>query len=394
MIYLDNAATTPVSDEVLNAMMPYFKDCFGNPSSLHAFGRKAAAAVDAARDKIASILGAKASEIYFTSCGTESNNWAIKGAVDASKKTTKHIVTTQIEHHAVLDVCCALEKEGVLVTYVSVNKDGIVNVDEIKKAVTQNTVLVTVMTANNEIGTIQPISEIGQFCKDAGILFHTDAVQAAGSLSLNVNELNVDMLSLSAHKFYAPKGVGALYIRESKKDDVKKLLHGGAQERNQRAGTTNTPLIVGMAKGLEIAQSNRETESKRLIELRNYFINRVFEEIPHVRLNGCIKNRLPNNINLIFEFINSGGLLERLDLIGKIAVSSGSACAASALEPSHVIRALGVSEELLQSSIRFSLGNKTTKEEIDYTLKTLKEAVEFLRAISLFKQEKGEGIYV
>jgi cysteine desulfurase len=392
MIYLDNAATTPISDEVLNAMMPFFKDTFGNASSLHAFGRKAQASVDSARDLIAHILGANNSEIYFTSGGTESNNWALRGAVEASQKPVKHIITTNIEHHSVMDTCLALQQEDALVTYVEVDKNGIINAQDIKSAVNENTVLVSVMSVNNEIGTIQPIKEIGQFCKERDILFHTDAVQAAGVLKLNVDELNVDLLSLSAHKFHGPKGAGLLYIRNGKK--IKRLLHGGAQERGQRAGTTNTAFIAGMAKGLEIAYNNREAENERITKLRDYFIDRVFNEIPNVYLNGCRQNRTPGNANLIFEFVESEGLLTLLDLNG-IAVSSGSACAAGVSGPSHVIRALGVAEHLLHSSIRFSLGSSTTKEELDYTLKILKESVEKLRKLStLFKQEEGKGEYV
>ena len=391
-VYLDNSATTYVSDEVLNVMLPYFKGTFGNPSSLHAYGREAQYAVDKARDAVANILGCKAQEIYFTSGGTESNNWAIRGAVASSKFDKKHIVTTAIEHPAVLDTCKELSKNGVNITYVGVDKSGIVSAEDIKKAVTKNTCLVTVMLANNEIGTIQPIKEIGEFCKKNGILFHTDAVQAVNSIDLNISSLNVDMLSLSAHKFHGPKGVGVLYIKQGK--NIGKILSGGAQERNKRAGTTNTPAIVGLAKALEIAVAKREEKNTRLKSLRDYFVDRVISEIPNCYLNGCTKKRLPFNANISFEFVEGESILMLLDLKG-IAVSSGSACASNALEPSHVIKALGVKEELAHSSIRFTLGTDTVKEELDYTVDVLKESIEKLRAMSpLFKQSYNKGEFV
>jgi cysteine desulfurase len=391
-VYLDNSATTAVDEEVLDAMLPYFCEIYGNPSSLHAFGRNAQKAVDEARAKIASILGAKASEIYFTSGATESNNWALKGAIRASKNAKKHMITSAIEHPAIMDTCHELEKEGVEVTYIKVNHEGIVNPEDIRAAIREDTVLISIMTANNEMGAIQPIAEIGKIARDEGILFHTDAVQAIESQPINVDNMNIDMLSLSAHKFHGPKGIGILYIRSGVRLD--KLIHGGHQERRQRAGTTNTPLIVGMAKALEICARDRDRNNRHMSELRDYFIDRVLNEVPYSYLNGGREKRLPNNVNMSFGFIEGESILMTLDLKG-IAVSSGSACSSGSLEPSHVILALGVREELAHSSIRFSLGRDTTKEEIDYTIETLKETVDRLRGMSpLFNVEKGTGSYV
>ncbi|MDR2267508.1 MAG: cysteine desulfurase NifS [Christensenellaceae bacterium] len=391
-IYLDHAATTPVDPIVLERMIPYFGSTFGNPSSWHGYGRAALHAVDAARDKIASLIGAKPAEIYFTSCGTESDNWALRGAVRQSNKPVKHIVTTAIEHPAILDTCSDLEKQGVEVTYVGVDNSGIVSVDAIKEAIKSNTAIVSVMTANNEIGSIQPIAEIGDYCRDEGIYFHTDAVQAAESENLNVNDLNVDMLSLSAHKFHGPKGIGILYIRSGVK--LGRIITGGHQERGQRAGTTNTPLIVGMAEALAIAVEKREEYVMRISKLRDYFIDRALSEVPYSRLNGGRIKRLPNNANLSFEYIEGESLLMMLDNKG-IAVSSGSACASGSLEPSHVILALKVPPEIAHGSVRFSLGRDTKKEEIDYVIDALKASVERLRVISpLFNVEKGTGHYV
>ncbi|MDR0752008.1 MAG: cysteine desulfurase NifS [Christensenellaceae bacterium] len=391
-IYLDNAATTALDPNVLDKMTQYFITDFGNPSSWHSFGRDGLKAVDNARDEIAAILGAKPSEIYFTSCGTESDNWALRGAVYASTNKKKHIVTTTIEHPAILDTCAALERDGVEVTYVAVDSDGLVKLEDIKKAITDNTVIVSVMTANNEIGSIQPISEIGEFCRDEGIYFHTDAVQAVESEDLNVDKLNVDLLSLSAHKFHGPKGIGILYMRSGVK--IAKYMTGGHQERGQRAGTTNTPLIVGMAEALKITVSNRDQYVKKVSELRDYLIDRVLNEIQFAHLNGgCIK-RLPNNVNLSFDYIEGESLLMMLDLNG-VAVSSGSACSSGSLEPSHVILALGVKPEIAHGSVRFSLGRETTKGEIDYAIEVLKKSVTRLREISpLFNVQKGEGSYV
>lgn len=391
-VYLDNSATTRLDDEVLKAMTPYFSEIYGNASSLHAFGREALEAVDKSRETIASLLGAYPNEIYFTSGGTESDNWALKGAAKAYGKYGKHIVTTAIEHPAMMETCHKLEKEGFEVTYVGVNSEGLVDPEEIKKAVRDDTILVSVMFANNEMGAIQPIGEIGRFCREEGILFHTDAVQAAGTIKIDVKELNIDMLSLSAHKFHGPKGMGLLYLRNGVK--IEKLIVGGHQERGNRAGTTNTPGIVGMAKALEIAVRDMEKNNEHMRKLRDYFIDRVEKEIPYCHLNGGRVHRLVNNANFSFDYIEGESILMVLDLNG-IAVSSGSACSSGSLEPSHVILATGASMEQAHSSIRFSLGKETTKEEIDYTVETLKAAVEKLRSWSpLFKQTEGESHYV
>lgn len=391
-VYLDNSATTAVDSRVLKEMLPYFDRIYGNPSSLHAFGREALKAVDEARKTIADCLNAKPSEIYITSGGTESDNWALKGAVRASKNKVKHIITSKIEHPAILETCRELEKDGVRVTYVGVDKDGRVSVEEIKNAVTDDTVLISIMFANNEMGAIQPIAEIGAFAREEGILFHTDAVQAIDSQEIDVDKLNLDMLSLSAHKFHGPKGIGLLYVRSGVKID--RLIAGGHQERAKRGGTTDTPLIVGMAKAMEISKAERAENNLRIARLRDRLIDRALAEIPYCYLNGGRELRLPNNANLSFGFIEGESILFTLDLEG-IAVSSGSACSSGSLEPSHVILALGTPVELAHSSIRFSLGRETTEEEIDYTVEVLKKTVERLRAISpLFNMEKGTGSYV
>lgn len=391
-VYLDNSATTAVDSRVLKEMLPYFDRIYGNPSSLHAFGREALKAVDEARKTIADCLNAKPSEIYITSGGTESDNWALKGAVRASKNKVKHIITSKIEHPAILETCRELEKGGVRVTYVGVDKDGRVSVEEIKNAVTDDTVLISIMFANNEMGAIQPIAEIGAFAREEGILFHTDAVQAIDSQEIDVDKLNLDMLSLSAHKFHGPKGIGLLYVRSGVKID--RLIAGGHQERAKRGGTTDTPLIVGMAKAMEISKAERAENNLRIARLRDRLIDRALAEIPYCYLNGGREQRLPNNANLSFGFIEGESILFTLDLEG-IAVSSGSACSSGSLEPSHVILALGTPVELAHSSIRFSLGRETTEEEIDYTVEVLKKTVERLRAISpLFNMEKGTGSYV
>ena len=392
-VYLDNSATTALDKEVLETMIPYFCDNFGNPSSLHGYGRRALKAVDEARDTIAMCIGAKSNEIYFTSGGSESDNWALKGIVGASKQKKKHIITSQIEHPAIMDTLEFLkQKEGVEVTYLPVNKDGRVSVEDLKQAVTDDTILVSIMFANNEMGAIQPIKEIGKYCREEGILFHTDAVQAMDSQIIDVNELNIDLLSMSAHKFHGPKGIGVLYVRSGVK--IERLISGGHQERRMRAGTTDTPLIVGMAKALEISVRDREINNEKLSKMRDAFIDKVIKEIPFVYLNGGIEHRLPNNVNLSFEYIEGESILINLDLAG-IAVSSGSACSSGSLEPSHVILALGVKEELAHSSIRFSLGKDTTQEEMDYTFNVLKASVERLRQMSpLFNMEKGTGYYV
>lgn len=391
-IYLDYAATTYVEEDVLKVMMPYFSDIYGNAASAHSFGRNAIMAVDEARENIAKMLNAKSGEIYFTSGGTESDNWAIKGIAAAHKKKGNHIITSKIEHHAVLNTCEYLEKQGYRVTYLSVDSNGIVDLDELLNSICEQTILVTIMTANNEIGTIQPIEEIGRICKDRSVLFHTDAVQAIGAMHIDVKAMNIDLLSLSAHKFYGPKGVGVLYIRNGVRID--KLMSGGAQERARRAGTTNTPSIVGMSYAMKKAIDNMEENNNRYAKMRDYFINRVIEEIPHIRVNGCLKNRLSNNINISCEYIEGEGLLLLLDFDG-IAVSSGSACASSSLDASHVLLAIGVPIEVAHGSLRLTLGHKTTMEDMEYTVEKLKAAVEKLRAMSpLFLEIKGENTYV
>ncbi|MFA7663321.1 MAG: cysteine desulfurase NifS [Clostridia bacterium] len=391
-IYLDNSATTPLNPHVLEAMLPFFTDKFGNASSIHSFGREANRAVSEAREIIAECINARPSEIYFTSGGTESDNWALKGAVYVSKNKYKHIITTQIEHPAILNTCTELEKQNVEITYMNPSKEGMINPKELSNLITENTILTSIMFANNEIGTLQPIKEAATICREQSVLFHTDAVQAMDSQKIDVKELGIDMLSMSAHKFYGPKGIGVLFVKTGSR--LGKLINGGEQERGLRAGTTPTPLIVGMAKALEISVRDREKNNQRILRLRNMFIDRVLSEIPYVYLNGNRENRLPNNVNLSFAFIEGESVLMRLDLAG-IAVSSGSACASGSLEASHVILSLGVKEELAHSTIRFSLGVDTTEQQMDYVFNVLKKTVDDLRRMSpLYDYEKGIGSYV
>ena len=391
-IYLDHAATTYVSDEVLSEMLPFFSGRFGNPSSLHSFGRDAQKEVDKARERVAKALGCKASEIYFTSGGTESDNWALRGIAYSYKHKGNHIITSKIEHHAISKTCEQLENEGFKVTYIDVDEFGKVDMEKLKAAATNDTLLVSIMTANNEVGTVQPIQEIGKFCKDRGILFHTDAVQAVGSLPIDVKKQNIDLLSLSAHQFYGPKGIGALYVRSGIR--INKLIIGGSQERSMRGGTTNVPLAVGMGKAIEIATEEMVKNNEHVLALRNHLMERITEEIPFVKLNGHLTDRLPNNVNFSFEFIESESILVKLDLVG-IAVSSGSACTSASLKPSHVLLSMGVKIELSQGSVRFSLGRKNTLEEIDFTVDKLKAIVETLRNMSpLFNAKRGETKHV
>jgi len=391
-VYLDHAATTSVDREVLEKMLPYFSDIFGNPNSLHFFGREADKAVTSARDTMVRLLGCKPNELYFTSGGTEADNWAIKGIYAAYKHKGNHIITTRIEHKAVLASCKRLEKDGAEITYLDVDKYGTVDLEQLKSSITDKTILVSVMTANNEVGTIQPIAEIGRICKERGVFFHTDAVQAIGAVDIDVKRDNIDLLSLSAHKFYGPKGIGALYIRNGVKCD--RYISGGSQERGMRAGTTNVPLIVGMAAAFEKAILNREENNKKLIQLRDELIRRIEAEIPNSYLNGHRHSRLPNNVNFCFEFIEGESLLLMLDMQG-IAVSSGSACTSGSLEPSHVLSAMGVPPEIAQSATRFTFGKDNTMEDIDYVVECLKKNLTTLRAMSpLFKQEKGEAKHV
>ena len=378
-IYLDNAATTAVSPEVLEAMLPYFTQCFGNPSSIHSTGRDARRAVDAARRQVAGAIGAQPQEIYFTAGGSESDNWAIKGTAFAKRDKGNHIITTAIEHHAVLHTCQWLEKQGFEVTYLPVDEFGRVRVEDVEKAITDKTILITIMAANNEIGTIQPIAEIGKLAHDKGILFHTDAVQAIGAMPIDVNAMHIDMLSMSGHKFHGPKGIGALYIRKGVKID--QYLHGGAQERGQRAGTENLAGIVGMGKAIEIATQHLEENAARLTVLRDKLIDGILAEIPDVRLNGHRTQRLPNNVNVSVRYVEGEALLLRLDLAG-IAGSSGSACTSGSLDPSHVLLAIGLPHEIAHGSLRLSLGTDTTEAEIDEVLDKLPGIVKNLRDMS------------
>lgn len=387
-VYLDHAATTYTDPEVFEAMKPYFCEVFGNASSLHGFGREAARAVDKARGQVAAALGCKPSEVYFTSGGTESDNWALKGIMHAHTDKGRHLITSKIEHHAVLHACEQLEKEGFEVTYVDVDENGKIRMDQLEAAIRPDTVLVSVMAANNEVGTVQPIGEIAKLCKAKGALFHTDAVQAVGSLPLNVSEQGIDLLSLSAHKFYGPKGVGALIVRNGVRLD--KLIIGGAQERSMRGGTTNTPGIVGLGEAIARAVGGMEANNAHVRALRDHFIDRVQKEIPDLRLNGHPTDRLPNNVNFSFEYVEGESILMTLDLKG-IAVSSGSACTSGSLDPSHVLLAMGVPVELAHGSIRFTFGRRNTLEETDYTVEVLKETLQNLRAMSpLFNPQRGE----
>ena len=391
MIYFDHAATTPVDPRVLEKMLPYFSENFGNPNSQHAYGRRAAAAVDEARDTIASVLGAKPSEIYFTSGGTESDNWAIRGAAHACASRGRHLIVSAVEHPAMISTAKELQKEGFEVTFVPVDEFGRVDMDKLGAAIRPDTTFIGVMTANNEIGTIQPIGEISALARERGILFFTDAVQAAGALPLNVNSPAVDMLSFSGHKFYGPKGVGVLYIRSGVR--VGKIITGGHQERTMRGGTTNVPAIVGLAEAFRLANEELERNNAHISALRDRFIGRVLREIPYVKLNGHPRDRLPNNANFSFRYIEGESLLFSLDLAG-IAVSSGSACSSGSLEPSHVLLATGLPEGLAHGSIRFSFGKENTAEEIDYAVDKLKEIVLRLRELSpLFPKELKNEVY-
>jgi cysteine desulfurase len=368
MIYLDNAATTSVSKEVFNAMAPYFCEDYGNPSSIYSIGQKAHTVLDNARAEVAKALNAEAKEVFFTGSGTESVNWAIKGVAACKQKKGRHIVTTNFEHHAGLHACQGLERQGFSVTYLEVDHDGMVDIERLKSAIREDTILISVMFANNEIGVIEPVAEIGAMAREADILFHTDAVQAAGAIPIDVKAQNIDLLSVSAHKFHGPKGVGALYVRKGVR--LPALIDGGAQESNKRAGTENVAGIVGMAAALKIANNKLEENSARITKLRDKLIEGVLSTVPHVRLNGHRTKRLPGNCNFSFEFIEGESILLLLDMKG-VCASSGSACASSSLDPSHVLLALGVPHELAHGSIRFTIGNENTEEEIDQVLDML-----------------------
>jgi len=377
MIYLDNAATTAVRPEVLSAMLPWFTEHYGNPSSIHRAGRDAKIAVENARKQVAAAIGAQPQEIYFTGGGSESDNWAIRGLADVKKG--KHIITSAVEHHAVLHTCEYLEKKGYRVTYLPVDEFGRVNPQDVKNAIDDDTLLVSIMAANNEIGTVEPIAEIGAIAKAAGIPFHTDAVQAVGAIPIDVNALNVDMLSMSAHKFNGPKGVGALYIRKGVR--ISPFIFGGAQERNMRAGTENLASIVGMGKAIEIAAAELGEHAKRFSAMRDRLIAGVQKTIPDVRLNGHPTDRLPNNFNMCFRYIEGESLLMRLDLIG-VEGSSGSACTSGSLDPSHVLLAIGLPHEIAHGSLRLTLGLDTTEEDIDFVQEELPKIVQTLRDMS------------
>lgn len=391
MFYFDHAATTPVDPRVLQKMLPYFTENFGNPNSQHACGRRAAAAVDEARDTVASLIGAKPSEIYFTSGGTESDNWALRGAAHANAERGKHLIVSAVEHPAMISTARELQKEGFEVTFAAVDEFGKVDLQKLKDSIRPDTTFIGVMTANNEIGTIQPIAEISALARERGIVFFTDAVQAAGALKLNVKEPAVDMLSFSGHKFYGPKGVGVLYVRSGVR--VGKIITGGHQERSMRGGTTNVPGIVGLAEAFRLANEEMAQNNAHVSAIRDRFIARVLREIPYVKLNGHPKDRLPNNANFSFRYIEGESLLFSLDLAG-IAVSSGSACSSGSLEPSHVLLATGLPEGLAHGSIRFSFGKENTAEQIDIAVEKLKEIVVRLRNLSpLFPKELKNEIY-
>jgi cysteine desulfurase len=383
-IYLDHNATTPVHPAVLEAMLPYYKGVFGNASSIHSFGREAKVALEESREKVAKFLNADPLEIYFTSGGTESDNLAVKGVAWANKKKGNHIITSRIEHHAVLESCRYLEKEGYEITYLPVDKYGLVDHDELKKSIKKETVLVSIMHANNEVGTIQPLAELAGLTKEKGVYFHTDAVQSTGKLKIDVNELNVDMLSLSAHKFYGPKGVGALYIRRGVR--LTPLAHGGHHEKSRRAGTENVPGIVGLAKALDVAHADMQEEEKRLKNLTETFFKKVTERIPDVFMNGHPVLRIPNTMNVSFKGVEGESIILNLDLKG-IGVASGSACTSGSLEPSHVLSAMGVPGDLAQSSLRFSFGRNNTMEDVDYVVEILPEIIAKLRAMSPIYQK-------
>ncbi len=380
VIYLDHAATTPARPEVVEAMLPYFTEKFGNPSSVYSFASDNKNVITDVREQIANTLGAKTEEIYFTAGGSESDNWALKATAEAYENKGKHIITTKIEHHAVLHTAEYLEKQrGFEVTYLDVDENGFVRLDDLKAAIRPDTILISIMFANNEIGTIEPIKEIGAIAKEHGILFHTDAVQAYGQIPINVDECNIDMLSASGHKLNGPKGIGFLYIRKGVK--IRSFIHGGAQERKRRAGTANVTGIVGLGKAVEIAFATMEERTKKEIELRDHLINRILTEIPYTRLNGDRINRLPNNVNISFQFIEGESLLIMLDMNG-ICGSSGSACTSGSLDPSHVLLAIGLPHEIAHGSLRLTLGDENTMEEIDYVVDKLKEIVSRLRSMS------------
>lgn len=379
-LYMDYSATTPVKKEVLDEMMPYLTDYFGNASSFHLFGREAKSALDKAREQVANLVNAKTNEIYFTAGGTESDNWALEGVAYAHKEKGNHIITSKIEHHGILHTCEYLEKHhGFEVTYLDVDSEGKVRIEDLEAAIKDTTILISIMFANNEIGTIQPIKEIGEIAKKHKILFHTDAVQAAGNIPIDVKELNIDLMSMSSHKIYGPKGIGALYIKTGTK--LHTFVHGGAQEKRRRAGTENIPSIVGYGKAAEIAKANMQNHIETLSNLKAKLISGILEKIPYTRVNGSMEDRLPGNVNFSFEFIEGEGILLMLDMLG-IAASSGSACTSGSLDPSHVLMAIGLPHEIAHGSLRLSIGDFTTVDDIDYIIEQLPVIIERLRSMS------------
>lgn len=379
IIYLDNAATTQVDPKVLEAMLPFFTEYYGNPSAVYSFAETAKKAVEDAREKLAELIHAKKDEIYFTGGGSESDNWALKATAEAYGNKGKHIITSKIEHHAILHTCEWLEKHGFEVTYLDVDEKGLISPEELEKAIRPDTILISIMAANNEIGTIEPLAEIGEIAHKHGILFHTDAVQAFGHIPLDVDAMHIDMLSASGHKINGPKGIGLLYIRKGVK--IRSFIHGGAQERQRRAGTHNVPGIVGFGKAAEFALANMDERIKYETELRDYLIKRVSSEIPYTKVNGDLEKRLPNNANFCFRFIEGESMLILLDQNG-ICGSSGSACTSGSLDPSHVLLAIGLPHEIAHGSLRLSLSEKTTREDIDFTIDELKKIIERLRNMS------------
>ncbi len=385
-VYLDYSATTPVKEEVLKEMIPYFTEKFGNPSSLYDKGLEAKEAVNHAREQVAALINADPKEIYFTAGGTESDNWSLMGVADKLKDRGNHIITTKIEHHAILHTCDFLEKHGYEVTYLDIDKDGRISLEQLENAITDKTILISVMMVNNEIGTVQPIKEIGKIAKAHKIIFHTDAVQALGNVPIDVKDMGIDLMSMSSHKIYGPKGEGALFMRKGLR--ISNFIHGGAQESSKRAGTENLTGIVGFGKAAELAKTNFESHVKHCSELRNYLVERILKEIPDTQLNGTMEGRHPGNANITFKYIEGESILLLLNQFG-ISVSTGSACSSASLEPSHVLTALGIPVEMIHGTVRFTVGDFTTKEDIDYVVDNLKTIVEKLRALSPINAEKG-----
>lgn len=387
-VYFDNSATTKTDERVIEAMMPYITENYGNPSSIYKIGRENRKAVEEAREQVAKALNCESNEIYFTNGGSESDNTAIRGIAYAYKNKGNHIITSKIEHPAVLETCKQLEKEGFEVSYIGVDENGIIKLDELKNAIKPTTTLISIMFANNEIGTIEPIEEIGKIAKENNIFFHTDAVQAVGNVRIDVKKLNIDALSMSGHKFYGPKGIGALYVKKGIK--FEKLINGGHQERNKRAGTENVAGIVGLGKAIELAYQELDEHNKKIKELRDYYVEQVKAKIPYIRINGDETKRLPGNSNISFRFIEGEGLLLNLDLKG-ICASSGSACTSGSLDPSHVLLAIGLPHEIAHGSLRISIGKYNTKEEVDYLVENLVEIIGRLREMSPLWEEFIEG---